>query len=227
MQAAILEPLSRFSDILRSVRVAIDAGPRSSRAIVLGTISAFSGEGKSVVSSNLALSLGASGARVLLIDADLRRAGLSRAYSFSPDCGLPEVLAGTSAFKDALRPVGHTGVWFLGCDPGKPVADSSALLASEPMSSLIARASSVFDYIVVDLPPLGIIVDALAADKFIDQYLLVVGWGETQREVVKEMLTLNSSVERKCLGVLLNKASDVGLRRYLGDRQKMYVYDQY
>lgn len=209
---AMEHPLSSFAETLRSARIAADLQIGKPQKII-GIVSALPGEGKSTIAVNFAQTL-AKSARTLLIDADLRNPGATRALGQHAEEGLLEVLLENRASSSALLTDPGSGLKFLPAVVKRRVPHSSELLASQQMMKLLAQASSEFEYIVLDLPPLGPVVDARAIASRIDGFLMVVEWGETSRKVVKDTLAAEPQITSRCLGVILNKVD--------GDKMKLY-----
>ena len=227
MIASITDPLSRLADTMRTVKVSLDFGQPGSGAKILGLISSHSGEGKTIISANLAMLLGSTGARTLLIDGDLRRCGLSRELAKGAVIGLEDVVQGREPMTAVLKQLGGLSVWLLASPPNSRVAHSSEILRSEGMKQLIENAASQFDYVIIDLPPLGALVDARAIEPIIPNFLLVAEWGDTPRESVRNMLNHNPNVHAKCLGAILNKANAARIGDYISDRHNFYTYASY
>lgn len=224
---SVSAPLSRLSDTLRSVKVALDLSQGGEGARVLGVVSAMNGEGKSVTASNFALLLGSMGARTLLIDGDLRRGGLTRALAPEAANGLLDVVEGRLPLADAGIRLPEGGVLFLPSVNETPIANSSEVLRSEGMAALIDTASEQFDYILIDLPPLGCLIDARAIEPLVPSYLLVVEWGGLARASIRKILDQNYTVRNKLIGAVLNKVDTVVLNKYVGDRRELARYREY
>jgi succinoglycan biosynthesis transport protein ExoP len=107
------------------------------------------------------------------------------------------------------------------------VTHTSELLSSRSMKKLLDDLSPQFDFIIVDLPPLGPVIDAKAAAKFFDAFVFVVEWGATAREVVASTLATEPQITEKCTGVLLNKVDMPMLARYQDSGSKEYYYHRY
>ncbi len=212
---AIEHPLSSFAETLRSARIAADLQVNKPHRII-GVVSALPGEGKSTVAVNLAQVL-AKSAKTLLIDADLRNPGATRALAQHADEGLLEVLLDNLPPSSVVLTDPDSGLKFLPAVVKRRIPHSSELLASQAMTRLLAQASSEFDYIVLDLPPLGPVVDARAIASRIDGFVMVVEWGETSRKVVRDTLASEPQIIARCLGVVLNKV----------DTDKMKLYREY
>jgi succinoglycan biosynthesis transport protein ExoP len=205
MRRAVVEPLSRFAESLRSVKTSVDMTATSGSGRVIGILSALPGEGKSTISANLAALFAHSGARTLLIDGDLRKPTLSRTLAPRAGCGLLEVLQGDAPVDQALWSDEVTGLKFLPGGRSHNVTNFTDLLASDRIKTLLNELSERFDYIIFDLPPLGAAADARAISPYIDSFLVVIEWGRTRRDVLAEALAGIWPAKDKIIGGILNK----------------------
>ena len=181
---------------------------------VIGFASVLPGEGKSTTASNFAALLAASGRRTLLIDADMRNPGLSRALLRPPETGLVDVLAGTTAWHGALLQDKYTQTILLPSVLRRNFTPTAELLAGAESATLIREAREHFDYIVVDLPPLGALLDARAFEPICDAFIIVAEWGRTPRELLRSALESHREIGSKAAGVILTKT----------DMQKLGLY---
>jgi succinoglycan biosynthesis transport protein ExoP len=207
----ILTPFSRFTESVRSIKVAADTSNLDLR--VIGLISAVPGEGKSTIAVNLAQLAAHAGTRTLLIDADLRQPSLTRQIAPSANQGLLEVLDGSCDLQQAIWRDPVTGLDFLPSYLEAPIAHTSEILASRRMTDLLTQARELYDYVVVDFPPLAPVVDAKAASHLVDGFILVVEWGQTSPEIVVEALGSAEVVQSKLIGAVLNRANPAMLKR--------------
>lgn len=225
---AVDHPLSSFAETLRSTRLAIDLGiPAKSGARIVGVVSSLPSEGKSTISINLAQLLAGQGARVLLLDADIRNPGATRAMARHASDGLLEVLLEGRSVQDVLLRDEKTRLAFLPTVVKQRVPHSSELLTSPQMHKLLAEASNAFDYIIVDLPPLGPVVDARAMAGRIDGFIFVTEWGKTARRAVRNTVENEVHVRKKCLGVILNKVDTEKLKLYRAYGSSEYYHSRY
>lgn len=225
---AVDHPLSSFAETLRSTRLAIDLGiPAKSGARIVGVVSALPSEGKSTISINLAQLLAGQGARVLLLDADIRNPGATRAMARHASEGLLEVLLEGRSVQDVLLRDEKTRLAFLPTVVKQRVPHSSELLTSAQMHKLLAEASNAFDYIIVDLPPLGPVVDARAMAGRIDGFIFVTEWGKTARRAVRNTVENEVHIRKKCLGVILNKVDTEKLKLYRAYGSSEYYHSRY
>ncbi len=208
-------PLSSFAETMRSARIAADLHVIKPHKII-GVVSVLPGEGKSTVAVNLAQTLAMS-ARTLLIDADLRNPGATRALGQHAEAGLLEVLLEGQAPASVMLSAERGDLKFIPAVVKRRVPHSSEMLASPQMAKLLADVAGQFDYIILDLPPLGPVVDARAIAGKVDGFVMVVEWGATSRRVVRDTLLAEPQIANRCLGVVLNKV----------DAEKMKLYREY
>jgi capsular exopolysaccharide synthesis family protein len=177
---------------------------------VIGVSSALTGEGKSISSVNLAYTLSQLDKKVLLIDCDMRRPSLSAKLPIIKVPGLSNYLSGLSHLEDLFQPCGIEGdpnafsVISAGRNPPNPVE----LLSSTRMEKMLDRLRQSYDYIILDLPPVGEVSDALAVAKLTDGVLLVVRQNYCNRVALNSAVRQFEFVESRILGVVSNCASE-------------------
>ncbi|MBP6994814.1 MAG: polysaccharide biosynthesis tyrosine autokinase [Phycicoccus sp.] len=186
------------------------------RSIVM--TSAIASEGKSTTVANLGLVLAELGARVCLVEADLRRPRLLDYFGMTRDVGLTDVLIGRHELSDVVQPYGSVPLFLLGSGPLPP--NPSELLGSEPMRQLLDQLTATFDYVLFDTPPLVPVTDAAVLAAHADGVILVVGSGAVTRDSVAEALDRLSNVSAHVLGLVLNR-----LPRERGKGYYQYPYD--
>jgi succinoglycan biosynthesis transport protein ExoP len=210
---ALRHPYSQFAEVIRAVKVAIDLG-NTTGSKVIGVVSTFPNEGKSTVAANFAGLVAQTGARVLLIDADLRNPNLTRTLAVQPKAGLLEVLTQSKPLSEVIRVDSFSGLHFLPSLQSRQHSDTSGSLAGAAMELLLADAQSQYDYIVLDLSPFGLIVDALAAAQHISDFVLVAEWGETSVSAVGKALANAPMIQEKLTAAILNKVNVAQYRAY-------------
>lgn len=160
------------------------------------------GEGKSITMLNLAISFAEAGQKVLLIDADLRRPALARLLIEKASPGLSNVLAGLATEEEAVHKdvYPNLDIIFSGDIPPNP----SELLGNERMSKLIEEMSQVYDYILVDAPPVNAVSDVCIIANLLDGVLYLVRQNKTEKEQVRHGVSQLEMVGAKLLGFVLN-----------------------
>ena len=163
-------------------------------------------EGKSTVAANLARLIAHAGGKAILIDCDLRNPSLTRSLAPEAESGLLEVLSGRILLTEALWTDTATSLSFLPMVAKSRLSHTNEVLASAPMKALVDSLCAVYDYVLIDLPPLTPVVDVRATTQIIDSYLYVIQWGQTDVGAVQRALESVPLVHQKLLGVVLNKA---------------------
>lgn len=168
----------------------------------LCVVSGTAGEGKSITTLNLAISLAESGQRVLLIDADMRLPTQARLLMEKVSPGLSNILAGLCTAEDAIHKDIFPGLdlIFAGDIPPNP----SELLGNPEMTELLDTQSANYDYILVDTPPVGIVTDACVLAPHLDGILLLVRQGHAKKEEVRQSVRRLKMAGARILGYVFN-----------------------
>ena len=202
---AITDPRSPHAEQYRALRTRIlHAGEkRKIQAIVVSSAGVM--EGKTVTALNLAWLLAQTdGVRALLIDGDLRRPCAAEYLGLDAPAGLSEVLAGETTLAETIIRLEPAGLHLL---PGGTVRDNVAEILSGPkFSKLLAELRRMFDYIIIDAPPLGIFTDATVLIGRADGALMVVRAGKTRYAALDRVL--EPLPRERILGIVLNGADD-------------------
>ncbi|SON58054.1 Tyrosine-protein kinase etk [Hartmannibacter diazotrophicus] len=204
-EQAAENPLAASTETLRSIKIAADLAFHSHVAKTIGVVSALPGEGKTVVSKNFASLVATTGAKTLLIDCDMRNPGLTRAVAGHAEEGLVEAIAEGRPVQELIYEEDKTGLHVLPCVARKRLFHTSELLSSKAMTDILNWARDNYDYVILDLSPLGPVVDVRVIEPEIDGFVFVVAWGETPRRIVRSIINGEKDIAAKCLGVLLNK----------------------
>jgi capsular exopolysaccharide synthesis family protein len=192
-------------DQLRSLAASLHQARTGRELKVIAVTSSVSGEGKTLLAANLALTLTRSYMRhVLMIDADLRRPNLHRLFGTPSQDGVRSAL---DSVRDG-KPVSVLEVApRLALLPaGKPVRDPISVLASDAMQRLMAGATAAFDWVVIDTPPVGMLPDVGLLSSLSDAVLLVVEAGRVRYDLVQR--TVESVGSDRIFGVVLNKVPE-------------------
>jgi len=186
--------------------------------------SAAPSEGKSFVAANLALSIAQNiNEHVLLIDCDMRNPCVHTMFGFSRVRGLSDYLANGTPLHSVLlkSPVEKLSILPVGDPPHNP----AELLSSEKMSDLLKEVKTRYNdrYIIVDLPPPNFTAEANALARQVDGILLVIQYGGSRREIIKDMIA--SVGKEKILGVVLNRFDDRMSGNYRYRKYNKYLAD--
>ena len=197
--------------------------------------SRYAGEGKSYVSMNLMRTLSRLGRRVVLVDTDLRASGIQADYQLrygtEKHYGLSEYLSGHCGLAEVLYQTNISGAFVI--PAGHEAPNPLQLLDTDKMKQLVQWLSTQFDVVLIDTPPVGVLVDAVAMAKFCDGALLVVGYRKGNQSEIGDAVKNIKQTGCKMLGAVLNGVKFKSLsnkhyyyssERYSGHYSKRYKY---
>ena len=188
---------------------------------IIGMTSSFRGEGKSLTSINLAYTMAEARKNVLLIEGDMRLPTLAHRLGLPSSPGLSNLLVGINSLGECIKSFVveveeevsiSVDVLVSGDVPPNP----SELLGSERMLSLLTALRKHYDYIVLDLPPVTAVSDALVASKLVDGMLVVVRSNRAVRGALAETIRQLKLVDTRVLGFVFNGATESGSGYYKG-----------
>jgi polysaccharide biosynthesis transport protein len=214
-----------FGEAFRALRTALIAQYPGEGTKILMVTSSQPLEGKTTTACNIAIALAYGGARVLLIDADMRRPGMHRPMKLVNDRGLSQVLVGQARVRDVIQRTIDPNL--LAITAGHPPPNPSELLASIRMKRLLSNLSyAPFDWIVVDTPPVLAVTDAVVLAPHVTGVAFVVGAEMTRRRLAERALDTILQSRPKAIAAVLNKVDLVRNRyyysRYYGHQYKRY-----
>jgi polysaccharide biosynthesis transport protein len=201
--AVLASPKSQFAESLRPLRTSLLLSTTGKPPKYILFISSTPSEGKTTIASNVACMLSQGGTRVLLIDGDLRRPNLHPRFGLSGRIGLSTLLTGGSTFEQSLQ---HTpdapNLDILASGPVPPFP--AELLSSEAMQRLLLQAGDLYDYIVIDSPPILSVPDGVILARSADAVALVVRQGKSSKQVVRRARDLLLRAGAPITGIVLN-----------------------
>jgi capsular exopolysaccharide synthesis family protein len=210
-----------FRTIRMNVRYAADPG----RPLTMTITSPGPNDGKSLISSNLALSFAEAGARTLLIDGDIRRGELANTFGVSAKPGLVEYLDGTALIAEVLYPVdAHPNLTVI--PGGARRRKAPELLATPRLSQLISQMASEYDVVIVDSPPLGAGFDAYALATATTNMALVMRAGVTDRKMAQAKMAVVDTLPVRVMGAVLNGIKLTGAYEYYSYYQEYAAKDE-
>ncbi len=172
---------------------------------IIGVTSAMRGEGKSTTAINLSYVLAERGKRVLLIDCDLRLPSVAKKMRLSSAPGLTDILRGEETIQMSTFKSEQLGNWYV-MPSGDLPPNPSELLGSTRMKNALEVLSKNFDYIVLDLPPVNIVSDALMVADFISGMLVVIREDYTEKKELETCFRQLKLSEVKVLGCVINES---------------------
>jgi capsular exopolysaccharide synthesis family protein len=206
----ISEPLSQLSQAVHAMRIALELSGAMSKVILV--TSAIPAEGKSTTAMLLAASCASSGKRAILLECDLHQPSASGLVGNKRQPGLSEFLQGKVAISEVITrdPVTKTYVM----PAGSVMPNAAECLLSKRMRDLIHVLRGEFDYVVIDAPPLLLVVDTLVLATIADKVLVIVAWDHTPRANISAAFKLLGPEAHRVAGIVLNKVDLAKMPEY-------------
>jgi polysaccharide biosynthesis transport protein len=217
-------PLSPFSEAVRTLRSGIQMSDVDRPPKVIHVTSSRPGEGKTTVAMSLAISAAFSGLKVALVDADLRHPSASHFFKLEQAKGLVDLLIGNAAFEKVLRLQNDLKLTVI--PAGGKSLNPTDVLGSERMKALVSHLKETFDYVVIDTPPVGPVIDPVIVANLSDKTIFVVQWASTPRELVETCIQ-KLSTHKRVAGVVLNSVNQDRARKYGGEHYYGKRYEKY
>jgi len=211
------KPRSTSAEAFRSVRTNLLLSSADQKPGVILITSPGPFEGKSLITINLSLILAQTGERVLLVDGDMRKPRVHKAFGLDDSKGLSTLLTGHSDIKEVIFESVIPNIYLLPAGPKPP--NPAELLGSEKMGEVIRELRKKFEFIIIDSPPLIAVTDAAVLSTLVDGVVLILKAGQTTKELAKRAAKTLKDVNAKIVGAILN---DVDL-----ERDRYYYYYPY
>ncbi len=214
-----------ITESFKQLRTNLSYSIAAEKCPVFAVTSDFSGAGKSVISSNLAVSFAMLGKKTLLVEGDMRCPDLKHVFSTVSKAGLSELLSGNADMCDdvAVKFVDNNlSVIFSGRIPPNP----SELLGSNKMHSLIEEWKKDFDVVIIDLPPVSEVADANVIASFVNGYVLVARCGQSDKAALAASISSIKRVHGNICGFVVNDIN-IKIGRYGNKYNKYNKYSRY
>lgn len=174
---------------------------------VITITSSVQNEGKSSVAFDLSKTMAEGGKKILMVDADLRKSVLAAKYHIQEiDKGLSHYLTGQAEIEDIIYETETEGFYLSVAGPLSP--DPTSLLDSDQFQKFIDKVREDYDYVIIDAPPLGVVIDAAIIGKYCDGAVLVIEQGVIKRKVVQDVIKQLKRGKVRILGAVLNKVDE-------------------
>jgi capsular exopolysaccharide synthesis family protein len=212
---------SSLAEAYRHLRTSILLSTAGHAPKSLLITSSLPSEGKTTTATNTSIILAQTGARVLMIDADMRRPRMHSVFGIENEHGLSTLLASGLSDSDitqAIQQDEKTKVFLLPSGPIPP--NPSELIGSEQMASLMKMLENRFTHVVVDSPPIASFTDGVLIASLVDGVILVVHAGKSSRQVVRRSRQLLQEIGAKVFGAVLNNVN-------LNTKENYYYYQSY
>jgi capsular exopolysaccharide synthesis family protein len=201
-----------YEEAMKTLRTNVQFSGKHNKVILL--TSGHGNEGKSDISFNLSVELGKAGKKVLLIDADIRKSVYKSRYGIEEETmGLSQYLSGqVEKIDDVVYKTNYENVYMILSGPYAP--NPTEMLGDEQFGQLLKAARQVFEYVIVDTPPLGIVVDAAVIGQYCDGAIMVIERDATSYRVCQKVKSLLEKSGCKILGAVLNNVESKGKGYY-------------
>ena len=197
------DPKNPAAEAYKVIRTSIQFAQAGNQLKTIAVTSCTPNEGKSTTIANLAVVLTQTGKSVLLIDCDMRNPTVHKNFNLSNKIGLSSCISMDTPLTEAVKETKIENLYALtgGVVPPNP----SELLGSERMKALVEEAGELYDYVLIDTPPVLPVTDALIVSRIVDGMILVIASGEVKVEMARDVKTQLVNAGANILGVVLNK----------------------
>ena len=197
------DPKSQLSEAYRQIRTSILLSSIDQPPKVMLFTSPLGGDGKSTSAYNLAVAFTVQSAKVLILNADMRKPSLGKLAGLAPSLGLSDILAGGKTFDEVVHvheklPALH--ILLAGTIPPDP----AELLGSQRFADLVTQLRERFDYILIDAPPVLLVTDPVVVSMVVDAVVVVVRAGKTQKQELRRFWSTLYKTKAHVIGFILN-----------------------
>jgi capsular exopolysaccharide synthesis family protein len=198
----LIKPESNFSESFRNLRTNLFLNASSNGHKTFLITSPDRGEGKTLVSANLAIAMTQHNKKVLLIDANMRMPRLYSLFGMENSPGLSDLLQGNAILENIVKTTEVDGISII--TAGKIPLDPLQLLNSESMVSLVEKLREGFDIVIIDAPGMSVGPDSVVVSRLVDGVLIVTQFGKTSRTIAQQAIDQLSNIQVKLSGIVIN-----------------------
>lgn len=207
-----IEDEAQLVEAFRGLRLNVRNAINGNGPVAVAVSSPGPGDGKSLISSNLALAFAEAGYRTLLVDGDIRRGQLHSTFSVPQRPGLVDHLSGDVVVEDVIRETTHGNLFLMPC--GTRRQRGPELLAADVTARMVRALRARFDAIIIDTAPLGAGIDPYAVGAATGNMLIVLRTGQTDRKLAQAKLTTLDRLPVRLIGAVLNDIQAEGMYKY-------------
>ena len=215
------------TEAFRNLKAALSVSvPKKEGGVAIMSTSAYPEDGKTTVTVNLALMFALSDAKVILIDADIRKGRVAKYFKRKSTPGLSDYLSGQNTLDEVIHQSHvNENLSYITCGTHSP--KPYELLESNEMKALIAELRTRYDYVIIDTPPVLLISDALALTPITDGTVLVCRHNVSYVSDISRALSTLQFAKANVLGVVVNDYKAPATGKFYGGYKKYYYYNSY
>jgi len=207
-------PQSRVSEAFRNIRSNLEFYYSKNKSCVITTSSSIGGEGKTFITLNLAGILALSDKKVVILDLDMRKPKLHLGLNTTNDKGMSDLLIGKISLKDSIKHSEFKGLDFI--TAGNKPPNPSELILNQRLETLLEELKVLYDIIIIDTPPIGLVTDGISVMKKADIQLYVARAGYTKISIIKDIELIKRNKQFSNLTIILNDVSQGRTYGYTG-----------
>ena len=216
------DPLGGPAEAYRAVRTSLYYSAEVAGQRVIQITSPGPGDGKTTLAANLAVAMAGSGKRVLLVDADFRRPRVDAYFGIQEGVGLSSIVAGDAEFPDAIYKTAIQNLWVVPC--GKRPNNPADLLASRRFKEFIDYQRELYDFVILDTPPVLAVTDPGVVAPRVDAVLLVIRLSKDSRKTATQAAETLKGLGARIVGVVIN---GIGSGKLYGGKYKYWGSQYY
>ncbi|MFA5471563.1 MAG: CpsD/CapB family tyrosine-protein kinase [Acholeplasmataceae bacterium] len=197
------DPLSFVTESFQKVIINLEYANVDKNLKVIQFTSTLPSEGKSTFVSNLSYLMGQKGQKVILLDLDLRKPKMNRVFNVPNKNGLTDYLAGKITLDEAINHSDDIGIDFI--NAGEKTTSVINVLEAKKLKELIAQLREIYDYVLLDTPPVISVSDALYISKLADGVIFIVAQGKAKKVLVKDAIKTLKEYGVNILGIVFTQ----------------------
>ena len=215
------------TEAFRNLKAALSVSvPKKEGGVAIMTTSAYPEDGKTTVTANLALMFALSDAKVILVDADIRKGRVAKYFKHKSAPGLSDYLSGQNTLDEVIhRSHVNDNLSFIACGTHSP--KPYELLESDEMKAVLDELRKRYDYVIIDTPPVLLLSDALALATVTDGTVVVCRHQVSYISDIERALDTLSFSKANVLGVVVNDYKELNTSKGYGGYKKYYYYNSY
>ncbi len=191
-----------FDEAFRSIRTNLQFLPQNESSRIISITSSVSGEGKTTIAAKLSKIISQTNKKVIILDLDLRKASIHKEFDIPNNIGISNFLTGQNKLEEVIKKTENSLVNVITTGPLPP--NPSELILTDELKNMLEELKKVYDYIIIDTPPVGLVTDALILMNFSDITFTVVRANYTRKEFIKNLDRLAKEHSHNHIGMILN-----------------------